>query len=156
MSDLKGYRCPNCGQMLPISKSRGGIVTCEYCGSEYKVEGDDPFNLRIERIPFRSVRFSMQASIPRECCYNGEDMKMAFHYTVEELANALAEKLLNIMEIEVCQDIPYGDFKVRSSMRVAVPMEGRNPAEAFKELFESKPTVEMAHVGYGGIKNDRY
>ena len=38
-NDIKGYRCPNCGSMIPISSGR--VLKCECCGSEFEKEHKD-------------------------------------------------------------------------------------------------------------------
>ena len=141
MSDLKGYRCPNCGQMLPISRS--GIYTCEYCGSQYKAE-DEYGVLKIERLPFKSIQLTLQKRIALEYLIDRPQEILA--YSLEEMAKEMAEKLLPYMEYDIAQDPQYMDCRMRGRIRIAIPE--RNPIEAIQAMSE-KVLVEEVAIGNG-------
>ena len=112
----KGYRCANCGNMLPASRT--GIIKCECCGSEYRIEdGMEP--LRIERIPFQAVTLGCEAIIPREILL--ENPNAAFEITLNRMARNLAEKLVPVMDLTVRVDPLRADYLLQARLRAAIP-----------------------------------
>jgi len=149
MSKLKGYQCSQCGQMLPISKTRNGICTCEYCGSQYRVE-DDCGRLKIETLPFRSIQLTLSKRIAYE--YLKENPTETLAWSLEEMASEMAEKLMPYLEFEMEHDIKYMDYRLRGSVRIAIPQ--RSGLEAFEAMRE-KVKVEETVVGTRNLEKWR-
>lgn len=47
MSELRGYKCPNCGAAVPFDPNTQKLV-CEHCGSEYETDALDSYNRLIQ------------------------------------------------------------------------------------------------------------
>lgn len=129
MNTPKGYRCANCGNMLPISRS--GIMKCECCGSEYKVEDDQVIPFRVEHIQFRTETIGASYVIPEEMLkYNPE---AAFEVTLEKMAHGMAEKIAPLMDIRVGYDPMYFTYKLDAKLRVAIPSQP--PSEVLQKAI---------------------
>lgn len=119
MREPKAFRCANCGQMLPISHT--GISKCKYCGTEYQVDDDWAAPLRIETMPFKAVTFAERVKIP--FIVMRTDPEKAFEFSLHEMAERMAERIIPCMEIYAEEDLNTFDTFLGAKIRVAVPDE---------------------------------
>ena len=97
---LTGYKCPNCGSMIPIPK-KGRIYHCPYCDSDYEKEDDDFLRpLTVEVCQARLVTLGCKRSVPREYIRHREVTEKAIEMTIKDSAHELAEGIIPYMEFE--------------------------------------------------------
>lgn len=122
MSEIKGYKCPNCGSMIPIPRS-GRIFKCEHCGSEYEKENDYLYPIKIEVCNAKLVTLECRKSIPDE--YMRGDIKEAvIEHTLNSIAHELAKSIVPFMEIKSYKDICNLTTVIGGRIKIA-DMRGR-------------------------------
>ena len=114
----KGYRCANCGNMLSISEANKGILRCDCCGSEYRIN-DEITPLMIESIPYKYRTIGSRVEIPRE--YLFENSERIFELSLHEMARNMADKLVPLMSLEVSYDPMKMEHILYGNIKVAVP-----------------------------------
>lgn len=120
MSNLQGYRCPNCDAMIPIS--RNGIYKCECCGSEY--EKADSYGIRplqVEVCNAELVTLAAKGVIHEEYLVDPDMKEKIVEMTVEGIAKEIAGSLVPLMEIETCRDPFEMKTIIAGKVRVARP-----------------------------------
>ena len=135
MSNPKGYRCANCGNMLPIS--RDGIMTCPSCGSQYKEEDGMLAPVRVEHIPFESTTIAGRIVIDPYLFYNNPEA--AFEVSLKRMAQMMAEKIMPLVELETHYDIATLRHELYGRLRVAIP--NRHPEEVIHEAIVESPDI---------------
>ena len=134
-----GYRCANCGKMLPAS--RVGIVKCECCGSEYRIEDNYTLRpLKVEQLPFNVQILRGQTEIPRE--FLQYDPQGVFESSLHRMAEQMAEKLMPLMQLDLQYDPMRMHYIIGSQIRVAYPS---TPPQATYEKLERAIRVD-AHT----------
>lgn len=124
MADLKGYRCPNCGNMIPISRSN--IYKCEYCGSEYEKEDDWLKPLRVEVCEAHLVNLDFKTKL-NDVYLKDEQIKEKYiQHTVDGIAHELAKQIVPFMEIRTYKDMREMTTVIAGRVRVAEPNERFN------------------------------
>lgn len=114
MSKLTGYKCANCGQMLPIPK--GNIFKCEYCGSEY--ERDDytdvlkPLYVQVLHADVATLKSNY--ILDRYTMQHTDRAQDALEHAIENCANKMAEQL-----------VPYIEWHTYTRPEDFVVVEGR-------------------------------
>lgn len=121
MADLKGYRCPNCGQMIPISQGR--IFKCEFCGSEYEKEDDYLKPLRVEVINAKIVKLEYKAKLDEYYLRDERYKEDYINHTINDIAHKLAEQIVPFMEIRSYKDMREMTTIISGRVRVAEPNE---------------------------------
>lgn len=119
MSEITGYRCPNCGNMVPIS--RGSVLTCAYCGSQFEKERDSYYHTTFEGddiiIGTRITGWEMDE------IKKGDRGEEFLEYKLKEMAHKLAEALLPRIAIDVSEAPLTGDVLIRGKVRIGRPIE---------------------------------
>ncbi len=117
---IKGYRCPNCGKMLVLTDSNNGILTCEACNSQYKMENDHnivPYY--IHHIPYNTHEIAVSSQIPWE--FVKENPEFAMRSTLDSMASKMAEDIMPYIRIDSTFDIERMVYRVYGKLRVHVP-----------------------------------
>lgn len=140
--NAEGYRCPNCGAMLPISKTYRGICTCQHCGGEYKITDDymvEPLTVEVCQVPLIDIK--MQQLISHEAI---EQIKWShaeeayMEHMMGAMAINLSKKLLPFIETYVEQDMFTMNTVINGRIKVAKPISNNvSPIEAFKEVIRN-------------------
>lgn len=138
--NAEGYRCPNCGAMLPISKTYRGICTCQHCGGEYKITDSymvEPFTVEVCQLPLIDIKMQQLISyetIEQIKWANAEETYM--EHVMDAIAMNLSKKLLPFMETYVERDAFTLGTVINGRIRVARPISNSiSPVEAFKEVI---------------------
>ena len=137
-NNIKGYRCPNCGSMIPISGGR--VLKCECCGSEFEKERND-----IQRI-YTTTNIDGEDILIGTRIYGYEmehfkaDPEGFLEYKLNDMSRKLAAAILPHISIDVSEDIMTGGLAIRAKVRVGQPV--RN--------------LGFAHISYPEIQGDFY
>lgn len=142
--NAKGYRCANCGNMLPISWN--GVMKCPSCGSQYKEEGGMLSLVRVEKIPFESTTIAGRVIIDPYLFYKKPEA--AFELSLKRMASNMAEQIMPLMEVETYYDHARAEYEIRGRIRVAVP--SRRPEEVIQQAIVERPDIVCA-AEVGGI-----
>lgn len=118
MSEIKGYRCPNCGSMIPIP-SNGRIYKCKYCCSEYEKEYDYLKPLKIEVCEARLVNLMYTETIPDEYLVNADIKEKVIEHTLNNIAHELSKQIVPFMEIESYKDFEKMVTVVKGRVKIA-------------------------------------
>lgn len=139
----EGYRCPNCGAMLLISKTYRGICTCQHCGGEYKITDSymvEPLTVEVCQLPLIDIK--MQQLISRESV---EQIKWAhaeeecMEHIMDAIVRNLSKKLLPFIETHVERDMCTLNTVINGRIKVAGPISNnKSPIEAFKEVIKNE------------------
>lgn len=129
MSELKGYRCPNCGNMLQLSQRGSGIYRCECCGSEYEKDYDGgmglvirPYVVRPQIETFESVAKLDHYMLDEVL---SEENKVGIvEHTIKSMARDLAEQLIPYIEITTQRDLCTMALMIRGKLQVVKPDTG--------------------------------
>lgn len=148
----KGYRCPNCGQMLPISRS--GVMKCQYCGGEFKTD-DGYAPLRIEEVHFRAIEIGCQVQVPEFVFTDNPERAIAL--SLHEMSKQMAEKLIPLMNLRVDTDplwLNEGRIKIQGRIKVGIP--DMPPQRVLQEALQIKPEQVNAVMAMSmkGVKNE--
>lgn len=122
MDELTGYRCPNCGQMLPISRS--GIFTCEFCGSQYEKENSWLRPLTVQVCTARLQKLVAKEYIPDHVVKELDAANCKGDYSemvLKRMAHQLGESLIPFMKIRTYKDIKTMTTIIGAEVRVAEP-----------------------------------
>ena len=119
MSELKGYRCSNCGQMLPISSGR--IFKCEYCGSEYEKENEDLKPLLVETCEAKLITFESKVRLNDHILADERCKEDYIKATLSTVAHQLAEQIVPYMEVKSYKDIRSMTTVIGGKIRIAEP-----------------------------------
>lgn len=120
--DIRGYRCPNCGAMIPIS--RGRVLKCECCGAEFE-------RTRSDLIPYQVVTFEGEDIVigtrisqwEMDETFRDEVHAEDFlEYKLNEMARKLATSIIPYIEMDVSEDLPRGGMLIRGKLRVGKPI----------------------------------
>ena len=136
-NDIKGYRCPNCGSMIPISSGR--VLKCECCGSEFEKEHKDIQRIYTTNIDGEDVLIGTRI-YGYEMEYFKADPEGFLEYKLNDMAHKLAESILPHISIDVSEDLRTGGLAIRAKVRVGQPV--RN--------------LGFAHINYPEIQSDFY
>lgn len=112
MSTLEKLNCPNCG--APINRK---TMRCEYCGTQFKQDDPQmpPYLIRVEH-PKVQV-YEAYVKLPYEYCDFG-DKEFLNKFVNRELANKLAEAILDETEIKMQEDPMHREFMITGRLRV--------------------------------------
>ena len=134
MSEVTGYRCSNCGKMLPINTARNNIVTCECCGSQYRIKDSylEPMRIITSHLNFTTVEG--RVIIPDYILREVGDRPSFMEITLENMAKNLAEKLVPLMKLETNYDIRRMEWNLYGSLQVAVPSEDPHSSMCYAEM----------------------
>lgn len=119
MADLKGYRCPNCGNMIPISRSN--IYKCEYCGSEYEKENEYLKPLLVETCEAKLITFESKARLDDHILADEKCKEDYIKATLSTVARQLAEQIIPYMEVRSYKDISSMTTVIGGKIRIAEP-----------------------------------
>lgn len=130
----RGYRCPNCSAMLPISKTYRGICTCECCGSEYRIKNEyeiEPLKVEVCRVDLVPIAASqiIDDNVLYEAEQCGEKEKF-IEYNLKSLSKQLAEQIIPFMEVYAEKDPRYMHTTIHSGIRIAKPT-----GNTFRDIF---------------------
>ena len=101
-NDIKGYRCPNCGSMIPISSGR--VLKCECCGSEFEKEHKDIQRIYTTNIDGEDVLIGTRIYGYEMECFKA-DPEGFLEYKLNDMAHKLAESILPHISIDVSEDL---------------------------------------------------
>lgn len=137
MSEVTGYRCTNCGKMLPISNAQRGIVTCECCGSQYKIKDSylEPMRIITSHLNYTTVEG--RVVIPDYILREVGDRTSFMEMTLQNMAKNLSEKLVPLMRLETCYDPMEMAWNLYGSLRVAIPPVSPQDSLRSANLVES-------------------
>ena len=130
--NLKGYRCGNCGAMLPLSRSRQGLVICTCCGSEYKIEGEEVCPFVVHQIPYETEHLACKVYIPREELMY--DKAFAVEHALKHMATEIAKGIVPFMDMDYVFDPNPMLYKLQGSVRICHPT--RPAEETVGEIFK--------------------
>ena len=106
--------CPNCG--APINRE---TMRCEYCGTQFKRDDSGlkmpQYLIRVEH-PKVQV-YEAYVKLPYEYCDFGDE-KFLNGFVNRELANKLAEAILDETEIKMQEDPMHREFMITGRLRV--------------------------------------
>lgn len=121
----EGYRCPNCGAMLEISKTYKGICTCQHCGSEYRINDEytiEPLKVEVCQVPLITLGCSQIISEPDLYVCERYGKKEEFiEQNLKSLARSLSEQIVPYMDAYVDRDIRTRDYSISGRVRIAGP-----------------------------------
>ncbi len=119
MNDIKGYRCPNCGSMIPLKG--GKILKCEACGTEFEREDNDIRPVYVTTIQGEDVVIGTRIY--------GHEMEAFTHdpdgfleYKLKGMAHELAQAILPYIELDVSHDIQTCGLAIRGKVRIGQPV----------------------------------
>lgn len=118
MSEYKGYRCPNCGQMIPLSQNR--IIKCEYCGSEYEKEQDTIKPLRIEVCNAEIITLGYKQRLREEYLVNENIKEKYIEHTIDGIAHHLAKEIVPYTEVKSYRDLATMETIISGKVRIAL------------------------------------
>lgn len=115
MSQYEPMTCKCCG--APLSRYYAGWK-CDYCGTQYVSEKEDPVELRIVSTPARVSHLKAQTHIPVKLVQM--DPERASEVAVAILANKLSEAATEQMKLTA--ECSYdGDYVVQGEIGVVFP-----------------------------------
>ena len=137
MSEVTGYRCSNCGKMLPISTASKGIVTCDCCGSQYKIKDSylEPMRIITSHINFTTVEG--RVVIPDYILRDVGDRTSFMEMTLQNMAKNLAEKLVPLMKLETNYDARRMEWNLYGSLQVGVPSVDPYSSLCYADIVKS-------------------
>ena len=141
MSKPVGYRCNNCGNMLPISRS--GVLKCQFCGSEYKVKEDysvTPVIVRQQLFDYETLEG--RTVIPDWLLRDANNKEKLFETTLSQMARNMSEKLLPLMQLSYNYDPEYMQYNLYGRIRVAIPRV--DPNDILQEAFHVDASAVFA------------
>lgn len=114
---LKPLVCPNCGGTVNRERK-----ICEYCGTQFEIEGDALGVLRVEHCTSPVCNLAVESHIPTELMTYG-DAEHVIGYAKREIAEQLVDRLLQGEMIEFrsemdwkhCQQIICARLRVLNS-----------------------------------------
>lgn len=107
--------CRNCGAPFNY-RGYSKTYTCPYCGTTYTLDAQDTSNVLImERPGVKVMQVSMKIPDYR-LCYMGE--KDIARIVTKQLANELAQKIMEDVVIESCDDLCSMERTFRARIRV--------------------------------------
>lgn len=98
---LKPLICPNCGGAVNRARK-----ICEYCGTQFEIEGDTLGVLRVEHYSSPVCNFAMESHIPNELMTYG-DAEHVIEYAKREIAEQLVDKMLQGEMIEFRSEMDW-------------------------------------------------
>lgn len=131
--NLKGYRCGNCGAMLPLSRSRQGLVICTCCGSEYMIEGNNPIPYTVHHIPYKTDTLGCKVYIPREELMY--DKAFAVEHALQHMVTEISKGIVPFMDVDYIFDPDPMLYKLQGSVRICHPT--RPAEETVGEIFKN-------------------
>lgn len=105
------YNCPNCGAPISLESN-----VCGYCGTPYQVEKYDG----CVQINFRepaAKTYVAECALPSELFHSHDEFEL-YRYVKMQIANKIAEKLLDDIELASFDDIVDGLSHFRGRVRV--------------------------------------
>lgn len=120
MSKVKGWRCPNCGQMLPVG---GRIMKCQFCGTEFEKSDDyEQFGIgKVLWLPMGTSEICRYVKIPAYYFRDEKDQKGAVMYGFQKMCEEFADELMKYVEFEVTQDHMHDHILMRGRVKVVRP-----------------------------------
>jgi len=119
--DIRGYRCPNCGAMIPVKSGR--VLKCECCGSEFE-------RTRSDLIPYQVVTFEGEDIVigtrisqweMDETFRDAVQAEDFLEYKLNEMARKLATSIMPYIEVVVHEDLERGGMLIRGKVRIGKP-----------------------------------
>lgn len=108
---MKKRQCVSCGAPIPL-----GAMKCEYCGMTYEPEYWEGL-IRYVPIHRNCKQLCAEARVRREVVYiMGSDH--AGEMVRHELAHKIADALVEVMDVKVCEDYRHDETVVRGSVWV--------------------------------------
>ena len=113
---LKPLTCPNCGGR--VNEAR---CVCEYCGTQFKSDEPDIGVFRVEHFTLPTRVLGMESRIDNE--YTALDSDLAIKYAKREIAEQLADKLLQgeLIEFRSEMDMLHCQQIISARLRVLDP-----------------------------------
>lgn len=118
MSEYKGYRCANCGQMIPISQSR--IIKCEYCGSEYEKENDLLKPIKFEVCETKLVTLEYRERLREEYLLNDNMKEKYIEHTLDGIAHHLAKQIIPYIEVKSYRDLTTMETIISGRVKIGM------------------------------------
>ena len=113
---IKPFTCPNCGAAVNTSR-----LICEYCGTTFKEENQGSIKLPelrlvVARPGIQTLGISHSLSL-----YDVKAFPEAVNYVKEQMVLKLAEKLMDLVEIEERDDFDQLRKVYKARLRVLDP-----------------------------------
>lgn len=114
---LKPLICPNCGGTVNRARK-----ICEYCGTQFEIEGDTLGVLRVEHYSSPVCNLAMESHIPNELMTYG-DAEHVIWYAKREIAEKLVDKMLQGEMIEFRSEMDWKNCQqiICARLRVLSP-----------------------------------
>lgn len=118
MSDYKGYRCPNCGSMIPATSRR--IIKCGSCGSEYEREDEYLKPLIIEVSEVKLVNLEYRERLRDEYLINDNMKELYIKHTLDGIAHQLAKDIIPYMEVKSYKDLQTMETIINGRIKIGI------------------------------------
>lgn len=115
MGELKNLTCVCCGGRI-----NRATMKCEYCGTEYKLNGDIP-TIRIESFQNPIREYKACVLVDDYLLYKGGDSYM--QYALQKLCEEMMPAVMSGMRIRTETDHITNKVRIDGSLRVVLPKE---------------------------------